>query len=402
MKFSRDIALKNVKNKPFRSVTMAVLVAFLSFTVFGGALVVMSLQNGLKSYQARLGADIVVVPSSSVGHDSVDEILLQGMTGNYYMNKKDIDKVLATEGIEAASLQFFLTSAKASCCSARVQIIGFDPATDFSVRPWITESYSGTVGDDDLVVGSNINVPENRMITFYGNEYRVAAQLEETGTGLDSAVYTNMNTIKKMAESAARLLETSPFKGVNIGTAASAVMIRVAEGYEISDVTDDINIHITKVEATQARNMVSQISSGLGSVSGIIGALIAVVWVLAIVILIAAFAMVSNERKKEFAVLRTMGASRKMLFGIMSREAAVISLAGALLGLALAALTVFPLSGTIKSALELPFLMPGVGTVLLLCAGTLLLAAGAGVLTSVFSARQMTKSETGLLLREDA
>ena len=402
MSFAFELSLKNIKRRPFRAAAMAALVMFLTFSIFAGAFTVISLQNGLEGYRARLGADIVVIPNSAKGHGSVDDILLQGITGAYYMSGKDIEKICAVEGVESVSKQFFLTSAKASCCSSRVQIIGIDPKTDLTVMPWIAESFSGEIGDGDVMIGADVSLNESKTVKFYGEDYRVAARLEKTGTGLDSAVYTNMATIRKMAKDASSLLETDAFKGVDINTAASAVFIKVADGYEISEVADDINILITKVEATPARSMVSDISDGLSKVSGIIGALVAVVWALAVVILAVVFALLSNERKKEFAVLRVMGAPRKMLFSVMCFETALTSLVGAVAGLAVAAAVVFPLSDTLKASLGLPFLMPRGGTVALLGAGAVIISLLAGVATASLSAGRITHSETGLLLREDA
>ena len=199
MKFALSTALKNIRRKPFRSAVTAVLVVFLSVTVCTGAYVILSLRRGLQGYRDRLGADIVVVPSSAKGHGSVDDILLQGITGNYYIAEKDVEKVLSTEGIGEVSAQFFLTSAKASCCSTRVQIIGFDPESDFVVQPWIRDSFSGDILDGEVIAGSSINVPSDKTVTFYGTDYKVAAQLAPTGTGLDSAVYANMKTIRNTA-----------------------------------------------------------------------------------------------------------------------------------------------------------------------------------------------------------
>ena len=50
MKFAFGLAWKNVKKRPGRSVALVLLVAFLSLTVFGGAVVVTSLKNGLDGY----------------------------------------------------------------------------------------------------------------------------------------------------------------------------------------------------------------------------------------------------------------------------------------------------------------------------------------------------------------
>ena len=401
MKFAFHHAVKNMKRKPLRYALLTALVMLIAFTVFSGAFVIISLQRGLEVYRARLGADMVVVPSSAAGHGSVDDILLQGITGNYYMSGKVCEKVAATDGIEAVTKQFFLTSAKASCCSSRVQIIGFDPDTDFSIMPWIAESYSGTVQDGDVVVGAKIGVPESGRITFYGQEYTIAARLKETGTGLDSAVFANMNTVRKMAVNASSLLKTSPFQGIDIDTAASALLIKVADGYSVEQVTDDINIHITKVKATPAKSMISDLSEGLTGTSALIGIMAAVIWAMAVIILVIVFVPLSNERKKEFAVLRIMGASRKMLSRIMGTEAAVLGAIGAIIGIVLSVLAVFPLSGSIRDMLKLPFFMPDLWVVLVLAAGAFLIALSAALLTALLSAKKITKNETALLLRED-
>lgn len=401
MKFAFYHSVKNMKRKPLRSALLSALVLLIAFTVFSGAFVIISLQRGLEVYRARLGADIVVVPSSATGHGSVDDILLQGITGNYYMSGDICEKLAATEGVEAVTKQFFLTSAKASCCSSRVQIIGFDPDTDFSIMPWIAESYSGTVQDGDVVVGAKIGVPESGRITFYGQEYTIAARLKETGTGLDSAVFANMNTVRKMAVNASSLLKASPFQGVDIDTAASALLIKVADGYSIEQVTDDINIHITKVKATPAKSMISDLSEGLTGTSALIGIMAAVIWAMAVIILVIVFALLSNERKKEFAVLRVMGASRKMLSLIMGMEAAVLGAIGAIIGIVLSVLAVFPLSGSIRDMLKLPFFIPDLWVVLLLAAGAFLISVSASVLTALLSAKKITTNETALLLRED-
>ena len=253
-----------------------------------------------------------------------------------------------------------------------------------------------------MIVGSSINVPEDGIITFYGQKYNIVGQLAETGTGLDSAVYTNMDTIRRMADDASHLLETDPFKGVNINTAASAVLLRVEEGYEINDVADDINIHITKVKATSSKNMVSRISENLGNVSYVILLLVIGIWILSLVILITVFAMISNERRKEFAIYRIMGASKKILVEIMGCEAFILCSIGSISGLVIAFFVSMVSTESLKEALALPALAPGFFAILMLMAGTFIVAVGAGLITSLLSAGRITKGETGLLLKGDS
>jgi len=132
MKFTRKLALKYLQRKPGRTAALILLSAFLALSVFGGSLIVMSLQNGLDSYESRLGADIIIVPKEARSHGSIESILLQGIPGYFYMNDSALEKARNTEGVEIATPQFYLASASAGCCSVSVQIIGFDGVRQFN------------------------------------------------------------------------------------------------------------------------------------------------------------------------------------------------------------------------------------------------------------------------------
>ncbi len=399
MKLERELARKNLKRKPIRTAALILLTAFLAFSVFGGGVIVMSLQSGLKSYQSRLGADIVVVPYEARTKASLESILLQGIPGYFYMDRSYLDKVRAIEGVDQVSPQFFLASASAGCCSVSVQLIGFEPETDFSIQPWIRENYSGSIGDGDIIVGSRIAIPTNYKLKFYNTECRVVAQLEETGTGLDSAVYANQNTIRLMMENA-QALGFQNFKNIKADQVISSIMIKVKDGYSIEDVTNDINLHVRRIKATPAKSMISGIAGGLANVSQMIGGLVAMIWLLAMVILIVVFAMIANERTKEFAVLRVIGASQRFLFRLMTLESVMIGLTGAAAGTALAALVVFPFSGLIRGQLALPYLLPGLGKILSLLLAAIVFSVLAGWLAALFSSGKILRQEPGLVLRD--
>ena len=214
-------------------------------------------------------------------------------------------------------------------------------------------------------------------------------------------MYANMNTIKEMMSNA-QDIGFHYFDDVNADRAISSVMIKVQDGYSIEDVTDDINIHVRHVEATQAKSMISSIAGGLSNVSGMIGILIAMIWILAIVILMIAFAMIINERKKEFAILRVAGASQRMLSRLLRTESAILSITGSIAGAGAACLIVFPFSGLIRDQLDLPYLLPNIAWIIALLTGAVVISVLAGWMTSLFSAHKIGQNETGLVLREDA
>ena len=282
----------------FLSDEKILIAAFLTFSVFAGSVIIASLQNGLKSYEARLGADIVAVPYAARSKGEFESILLQGIPGMFYMDEADYEKICRIDGVEAAAPQFYLASASAGCCIAAVQVFGFDPSQDFTVQPWIREQYADTLEKGDVIVGSELMVPKNHMLTFYNTDCRVVAQLEKTGTGLDTAVYAGMDTIRDMIENA-RALKFHAFDAIDPDHAVSSVMIRVADGFSADEVTDDINIHVRHIKAAQAVSMVSDIAGGLSDVAGMIRLLTVMIWILAAAVLTIAFVMIAHERAKE-------------------------------------------------------------------------------------------------------
>ncbi|MBQ7901799.1 MAG: ABC transporter permease, partial [Clostridia bacterium] len=52
-----DLALKNLKRKPFRTAGLIIIVGLLSFVLFGGSILSVNLKNGLAGTQSRFGAD---------------------------------------------------------------------------------------------------------------------------------------------------------------------------------------------------------------------------------------------------------------------------------------------------------------------------------------------------------
>ena len=391
------LVFKNLIRRPARTGALLLLSMFLSFAVFGGTMTVLSLKRGLESLEARLGADVIAVPDKA--KNKLEDILLQGVPGYFYMDKENVEKIAATEGVEAVSPQYFLASVSAGCCSVPVQIIGFEPETDFSVQPWIKQSYGKELQNDEVLAGANINAEVGEHLRFYDQSVKVAAKLDKTGTELDNAVYTNAQTLQSLLGAAVDkglvvLAKNDPDKLV------SSVLIKVKDGYSAEDVASDISINIRHVSAVNTKNMVSGIAQSLSGISDMTGLMIIAVWVLSLIVMAIAFSMMINERKREFAVLRVIGATRNRLAATVLGEAFFIGLVGGVLGVLLGALAVFPFSGLIEAKLGLPYLTPSVGAAASAALAAVLSAVIAGPLTSAASAVRVSKMDTGLILRE--
>mgnify|MGYP000023241989 FL=1 len=394
---SNRISYINLRRKPFRTFTLILVVAILSFALFGGIVMSLSLKNGLSSVEARLGADLIVVP---LGHGGEQEsILLAGKPSYFYFNKEVAHKLQGVEGISQISTQFYLTSLSAACCSLPVQIVGFDPSTDFSIQPWIQETLGGNLESGAVIVGSDITIENNSHIKFFDKEYPVAAKLDKTGTGLDQSVFATMETLQDLYSGAKEkgfnfLEDTDP------DTFISSVLIKVREGYNIDQVITNIRRTTDGIQIVRTQNLITYVSKSLGNIITFFHVFALVFLGIALVILTVVFSASANERKKEFAVMRILGATREKLAAVLIWESLYISVLGGVIGTILAAIFVFPFNVFIGDSIGLPYIQPSLLWIIAILTGTLLVAFSLGPIASAYSAVKVSRSQTYLTLRE--
>ena len=397
-RLKNNIAFKNIIGRPARSIMLIIIAAFLSASIFAGTVISIALRNGFSSLESRLGADIMVVPYEASSKSKLENIVLQGNTGYFYMDSKYLDEISEIEGVDRISAQYYLASVNAGCCSASVEIIGFDPETDFSIQPWIKKSKSKDIGYLDVVVGNDLNAFVGDTLSFFGVKVNVVAKLDKTGTSYDTAVFTTRETITKLID-ASLDKQLNTYAGINSGNIVSNILIDVKDGYSIEEVLNDINLHYKKLKAVRTTNLISGVAEGLSGVSKVATIVVIFVWVIALMIMAVSFIMMTTMRKKEFAVLRAVGASRKRLFDIVMEEGLMISLAGSIAGVIIGMIIIIPFSGFIEQSLGLPYLIPSAGVIILISLISVLLSVLAGTLSAGISAKKISAIETGTILR---
>ena len=131
----KHLSFKNITGHPARSIVLITLSTIMAISIMIGSITITSLNMGLSALETRLGTVILIVPKSAASNKNLENILLQGEMGYFYMDKSILNEVKNIEGIDKISTQLFLSSASAGCCSVPLQIIGYDPETDFTVSP---------------------------------------------------------------------------------------------------------------------------------------------------------------------------------------------------------------------------------------------------------------------------
>lgn len=398
-----DISIKrlsviNLRRHPFRSAGLIVMTAVLAFLAFGGSILSLSLDRGLESVSTRLGADIMVVP---IGYDKEAEgVLLRGEPSCFYFDKSVEKQLSEVEGVDKVTSQFFLTSSNQDCCAISVQFIGFDPGTDFAVQPWIKESYSGNLGENSIIIGNDILYDGSGTMKFFGKEYKVAAVLDKTGTGFDSDIYADIATVKNLFESA----KEKGFRftdDINFENSVSSILIKISDGYDIDTVVHNIRMNVDGVQIIKGKTITSDISDDLSGFRIVLIFLLLVIGVFSVIVLVMTFSLSINERRREFGILRSIGATKGMVVSVVIDEALIIGAAGGILGILLAATVLFPFNTYISNSIKLPYLLPGSAVIFALGLLTVILSLIIPPLTAACSAVKISRSETYLTMRDN-
>lgn len=394
----KRLPLENIKRKPLRTCALIVVAACLSAIFFGGSLLSMNLAQGLNSMRARMGADIMVIPNGT--HTKAEALLTNGGSSTFYFTNDIENLVRRSPGVQKASAQTYISSLSAGCCAEKLQIIGFDPDSDFVIGPWIYSQHKKTLQKGEMIAGANVLVSYMHTVRLFGHQWPVVAQLAKTGTSIDNSVFVRRESVPQVVEYSTKVHHTAIPKEY-AKKAISAVLVKVSKGYSAKQVAENIRktTGISSIGIVFPGGVTATTQANLGVFTRTLTFVIAAFWIVGLLVLIAVFATSVNERKKEFASLRILGATKKMLLGIVVRESATLGFAGGVIGVASASLILFPYSSLIAQQLQLPYLEVTALPVIALMLASVLLALVAVIVASALTTLRIATTETYLTLR---
>lgn len=385
-----------IRRKKGRFAAVLVIVSILTFSLLTGCVILISLHNGIECLKERMGADLMVVP---LGYEaSAEDILIKGEPSYFYLENGIYEDIINADikGIEQITEQFYLTSSNQGCCDIPVQFIGIDEESDFTISPWIRENYQSTeqlLENGQLIVGSDIDIPENNIIRFFDREFVVSAQLEETGTGLDQAVFANRDTIIVLYQAAKEKGFTFP-ETLDPSDGVSSILIRVEEGVDTADVAHEIRTKYDGLQVIETSGMTSSISSGLSGFIILLFLLMALLLVLTLIILKVTFQLSILERKKDYDLMGQVGATPAQIRSLIFTETGLISLAGSFIGVLMAGLILFPFKAYISSVISIPFLYPSKLVAIGLAVIIFGIGTAAGPVCGEFASRRILQNES--------
>ena len=389
---------RNIAGSSFRSWVVFLCALFVSGLALSSTLIMRGAETSLRLAMERLGADIVVVPEGT--ESKVESALLMGQPTTVWMPQENVRQVAAVPGVAAVTPQLYLSTLKgADCCSAsEMFLVAYDPATDFTVTPWLQHNRQGGLAMGEAVGGNYVFVPAGEQnIKVYGYYLTLKGNLEPTGTGLDQSLFFTFDTARDVA----RLSQTQAEKPLELpADSVSAVLVKLAPGADSTQVAVEILNRVPNVTPIQSPNLFQSYRKQMLGLLKAILAVLGITWVLSMVLIGLVFSMAVNERRREIGVLRALGSTRSFVFRSLLAEAGVLALSGGIVGAALAAFAILLFRQVIMSSLGIPFLFPSLLPLLGLVLGGLALALAGVTLAALLPAYRISHQDPALAMRE--
>jgi putative ABC transport system permease protein len=393
-----QLALKNISGNSFRSGVVSLCAFLVAAFALTTTLLLRGAENSLRLAIDRLGADIVVVPAGSEA--KIESALLMGVPVKFWMPRENVNAITNIPGVKAVSPQLYLaTLTGASCCSVSdMFMIAYDPATDFTIQPWLSQKIGTGLRIGEVVGGSYIFATEgDQNIKVYGYLVTLKANLAPTGTGLDQSMFFTFDTaydIAKKSVSQAELpLEIPP-------ESISAVLVKAIPGTDLIGLSAQIMQTVPDVTPIRSSDMFQSYRAQMTGLLKTILVIMGITWVLSVVLIGLVFSMAANERRKELGVLRALGATRQFVFQSLLMEASLLALLGGITGIGLSVISIFLFRRLLVVSMGFPFLLPNPGTLVLQVGVGLLVALFSVNLAALFPAIRISRQDPAVAMRE--
>lgn len=354
------------------TVTITALTVLVFVMVMG---IFQTVNQGLALSRERLGADAILMPKYS--NAKGDDLLFTAMPENIYMPIEVVEQAKSLKGVAAMSPQFYCQTLALGCCDPgeEARIIGYDPETDFILKPYLDEEHQNGINEEQIIIGHGYEdedlIGMNYMIL--GRIFKVVAALQPTGTGMDSTFFMDWRTAQDMCLESEVLRQDWTKRDPH--DYISVIMIKFEEGVDPEAFVRQVEESGMEAKCLLTGETISSLQSQLEVTMQVMFVLWAASLLIAVLSLVGRFNALAKERKKEIGLLRAIGLKKGQVFGLIIGETCTMALMGGVLGSGIALICMDPVIEILKNAFKLS---PSVWTTSLA-----LLCGAAGVVLAV-------------------
>lgn len=392
----------NLLRKPFRTLLLVTSSAVAASTLFLSYFFLNSMDRSLSATGERFGADVMVVPKGYGA--AAQQLLLSGTVSSFYMPQTVLDRVQAIPEVVAASPQLYLETFSGTCCQVEgnFPIVAFDPKTDFTLKPWVSNVGGRAFSADSIIIGSEaggrnaINHLEYQSyeehVSLFQHRFVVSHLLYPTGTDADKTIFMDIEKVRELRKSPQTTLKFPE-------NSISVVLVKTKPGDQ-EYVRHLIEQKIPEVSAVTGAAVRETVEKQLFPLKLLCYSMIGIVLVMAGMQAMTLFSAIVSERKREIGMFRALGASKGTVYRLLLQEAAGAAWIGGAVGVLATIIVLYDNRTLIRKGIHLPLLFPGWGPSLLIAASAILLTVGMGVFAAWVPIRSILNQQPYLAIRE--
>ena len=404
MRLLASLALQNLGRRKARSLLLIMAVAVASGVVFTGATLMRSIDSSMEVGFTRLGADMMVVPEGAL--TNITAALLTVEPTDLVLDQ-DLFARAGIASVSRAAPQKIARVEHSGIGSHHdsVDLIGFDPALDFTVRPWLVEKINRDMRPGDVILGAARDAPLGSELLIFGKAHTVYGRLGKTGVGThERGVFMTFDTLEALAGSIhghghghgggpPAVLQKGKVTGflVELAPGATPLQARFA-----------ILSTLKGVKVVTGDSTMSGIRQGLAALLNGILALMVLMFASTALMVSVLFSAIVTERRGELGLLKAIGARRGQIVGMMVIEAVIATGAGGVLGVALGVLVMRLYERSLVYYLEnigVPFVWLDGPRIVIVAVAAVVMASIIGALGSLYPAWRASRRDPYDLVR---
>jgi putative ABC transport system permease protein len=401
-----SLALQNLGRRKARSLLLIAAVAIGSAVVFTGATLMQSIDRSMSVGFTRMGADMMVVPEGAL--TNITAALLVVEPTELVLDADALAKAnLASVGRYAAQKIVRVEHSGIGSHHESVDLIGFDPARDFTIQPWLVERINRGLQPGDVILGAERDAPLGSQLLIFGRPHIVYGRLGRTGVGThERGVFMPFATLEALAA-----VIHGPMSGGGGAPPAALApgkvtgfLVELAPGATALQARFAILSALSGAKVVAGDTTLSGIRQGLAALLDGILALMALMFVSTALMVSVLFSAIVTERKGELGLLKAIGARRSQVIGMMVTEAVLATGVGGLLGVALGVLMLRLFERSLVYYLEklgVPFVWLDTPRTIAFAVSAIVLASVIGALGVLYPAWRASRRDAYDLVRSE-
>ncbi len=400
MRLLASLALQNLGRRKARSLLLIMAVAVASGVVFTGATLMRSIDSSMAVGFTRLGADMMAVPEGAL--TNITAALLTVEPTDLVLDQD----LFAKAGIASVSRAAPQKIARVEHSGIgnhhdSVDLIGFDPMLDFTVRPWLVEKINRDMRPGDVILGAGRDAALGSELLIFGKPHTVYGRLGKTGVGThERGVFMTFDTLEALAGSV-HAHGGGPPAVLQKGK-VSGFLVELAPGATPLQARFAILSTLKGVKVVSGDSTMSGIRQGLAALLNGILALTVLMFASTALMVSVLFSAIVTERRGELGLLKAIGARRGQIVGMMVIEAVIATGAGGVLGVALGVLVMRLYERSLVYYLEnigVPFVWLDGPRIVIVAAAAVVMASIIGALGSLYPAWRASRRDPYDLVR---